>query len=144
MNKILSLSILIIMLFLIWASFAAAAPDMKEGQWEVTISSKMDMQGMSMAMPPVTYKQCLTKTDFVPNKKEPGQECEKMSVNVSGNTVTWSIKCKSKEGIMTGSGKITYKGNTYDGVMNMAFPNQGGGEGKMTSNMSGKWIGNCK
>lgn len=144
MNKILSLSILIIMLFLIWASFAAAAPDMKEGQWEVTISSKMDMQGMSMAMPPVTYKQCLTKTDFVPNKKEPGQECEKMSVNVSGNTVTWSIKCKSKEGIMTGSGKITYKGNTYDGVMNMTFPNQGGGEGKMTSNMSGKWIGNCK
>jgi hypothetical protein len=46
MNKKLSLSILIIMLSFIWASFATAAPDMKEGQWEVTISSKMDMQGM--------------------------------------------------------------------------------------------------
>jgi hypothetical protein len=138
------LFVLIVILSFVCASFAAAAPDMKEGQWEVTVNSKMEMPGMSMAMPPVTYKQCLTKTDFVPNKKEPGQECEKISANVSGNTVTWSIKCKSKEGIMTGSGKITYKGNTYEGIMNMTFPNQGGGEGKMTSNMTGKWVGNCK
>ena len=90
------------------------------------------------------YTQCLTKSDFVPKKEEPGQECEKMSVNVSGNTVSWSIKCKSKEGIMKGTGKITYKGNTYEGVMDMTFPNQDGGEGKMTSNMTGKWMGNCK
>jgi len=131
-------------LLLTWASLAAAAPDMKEGLWEITTTSKMEMPGMSMAMPPVKYTQCLTKSDFVPKKEEPGQECEKMSVNVSGNTVSWSIKCKSKEGIIKGTGQITYKGNTYEGVMNMTFPDQGGGEGKMTSNMTGKWMGNCK
>ncbi|MFO7665042.1 MAG: DUF3617 family protein [Desulfobacterales bacterium] len=136
--------IFVFALMFIWTPFAAAAPDMKEGLWEITMTSKMEMAGMSMAMPPVTYTQCLTKSDFVPKKEEPGQECEKMSVNVSGNTVSWSIKCKSKEGIMKGTGKITYKGNTYEGIMNMTFPDQGGGEGKMTSNMTGKWMGNCK
>jgi len=143
MNKTLLLA-LIIMLSFICASFAVAAPDMKEGMWEITVSSKMEMPGMSMDMPPAKHTQCLTKSDFVPQKNEPGQECEKMSVNVSGNTVSWSIKCKSKEGTMKGTGKITYKGNTYEGIMNMTFPNQGGGEGKMTSNLSGKWIGTCK
>lgn len=135
---------LLVVLFLGLASLAAAAPDMKEGLWEITTTSKMEMPGMSMAMPPVKYTQCLTKSDFVPKKEEPGQECEKMSVNVSGNTVSWSIKCKSKEGIIKGTGQITYKGNTYEGVMNMTFPDQGGGEGKMSSSMTGKWIGNCK
>ena len=143
MNKKLLLS-LIVMSSLICASFAVAAPDMKEGLWEVTVTSKMEMPGMTMPMPPVKYTQCLTKNDFVPQKAEPGQECEKMSVNVSGNTVSWSIKCNNKEGAMKGTGKITYKGNTYEGVMNMTFPNQGGGEGKMTSSMSGKWIDKCK
>jgi hypothetical protein len=143
MNKKFLLS-LIIMLSLICASFAVAAPDMKEGLWEVTVTSKMEMPGMTMPMPPAKYKQCLTKSDFVPQKAEPGQECEKMLVNVNGNTVSWSIKCNSKEGTMKGTGKITYKGNTYEGVMNMTFPNQGGGEGKMSSSMSGKWIDKCK
>lgn len=49
-----------------------------------------------------------------------------------------------KEGSTKGSCTITYKGNTYEGVMNMTFPNQGGGEGKMASHMSGKWIDKCK
>jgi hypothetical protein len=143
MNKKVIIFSMVALLFM-WASLAAAAPDMKEGLWEITVNSKMEMPGMSMAMPPAKHTQCLTKSDFVPQKNEPGQECEKMSVNVSGNTVSWSIKCKSKDGIMKGTGKITYKGNTYEGVMNMTFPNQGGGEGKMTSNMTGKWVGNCK
>jgi len=143
MNKKIIVFLMVALLFM-WASLAAAAPDMKEGLWEITTTSKMEMPGMSMAMPPVKYTQCLTKSDFVPKKEEPGQECEKMSVNVSGNTVSWSIKCKSKEGIIKGTGQITYKGNTYEGVMNMTFPDQGGGEGKMTSNMTGKWMGNCK
>ena len=71
MNKKLFLS-LIFMLSFICASFAVAAPDMKEGQWEITVTSKMEMPGMSVAMPPAKYTQCLTKSDFVPNKKRTG------------------------------------------------------------------------
>lgn len=143
MNKKLLLS-LIIMLSLMCASFAVAAPDMKEGLWEVTVTSKMEMPGMTMPMPPVKYTQCLTKNDFVPQKTEKGEQCEKVNVTINGNTVSWTVKCNGKEGSTKGSGKITYKGNTYEGVMNMTFPNQGGGEGKMTSSMSGKWIDKCK
>ena len=143
MNKRLLLSLVVLFTFL-WTSFAIAAPDMKEGLWEVTVTSKMEMPGMTMPMPPVKHTQCLTKNDFVPQKTEKGEQCEKVNVTINGNTVSWTVKCVEKEGTTKGSGKITYKGNTYEGVMNMTFPNQGGGEGKMSSSMTGKWIGNCK
>ena len=126
MNKRLLLSLVVMSTFL-WTSFAVAAPDMKEGLWEVTVTSKMEMPGMTMPMPPVKYTQCLTKNDFVPQKTEKGEQCEKMNVTINGNTVSWTVKCNSKEGSTKGTGKITYKGNTYEGVMNMTFPNQGGG-----------------
>ncbi|RPH52245.1 MAG: DUF3617 domain-containing protein [Desulfobacteraceae bacterium] len=138
------LLLLIIVLLLTYVSFAAAAPDMKEGLWEITVTSKMEMPGMTMPIPPVKYTQCLTKNDFVPQKNEKGEQCEKVNVTVNGNTVSWTVKCNGKEGPTKGTGKITYKGDAYEGVMNMTFPNEGGGEGKMTSNMSGKWIGKCK
>jgi len=143
MNK-KSLLSLVIMLSLICASFAVAAPDMKEGLWEVTVTSKMEMPGMTMPMPPVKHTQCLTKNDFVPQKTEKGEQCEKVNVTINGNTVSWTVKCTGKEGPTKATGKITYKGSTYEGVMSMTFPNQGGGEGKMTSSMSGKWIDKCK
>lgn len=143
MNKRFMLP-LIIILSLVWPSFAVTAPDMKEGLWEVTVTSKMEMPGMAMPMPPVKYTQCLTKNDFVPQKTEEGEQCEKTDVTINGDTVTWKISCTTKEGTTKGSGKITYKGDTYEGIMNMTYPNEDGSEGKMTSTMNGKWIGNCR
>ena len=39
----------------------AAAPNMREGMWEITM--KMEMAGMPGGMPPQVMKQCMTKKD---------------------------------------------------------------------------------
>jgi hypothetical protein len=112
------------------------AQNMKEGLWEIT--AKMDMQGMPVQMPPQTNTHCLTKKDTVPQKQEPGQECKVTKHEVKGDTVTWVMECKTKEGPATSNGKITYKGETFEGVVKMK---QSGME--MTQNLKGKWIGKC-
>jgi len=61
-----------IMLPLFLAGLALAEPNMEDGMWEITM--KMDMPGMSMEMPPVTFNQCLTKKDLVPQKKEKNED----------------------------------------------------------------------
>jgi hypothetical protein len=121
-------------------SIAIAGPNMKEGKWQMT--TKMEMAGMPMEMPAVTYTQCLTNKNFVPQNSTSSQgdkECEPVNTKVEGNTVTWTVKCTGEGEPFTGSGKITYSGDSFKGVMKMK---QGGMD--MTSHISGKYIGECK
>jgi len=123
-------------LVLFTASISFAAPDIKEGKWEIT--TKMEMKGMPMEMPAVTHTQCLTKNDVVPQEPPADNKCEPVKSKVSGNTVSWTIKCNGEGGPMTGSGKVTYSGDSFKGTMNVK---QRGMD--MTSNISGKYIGKC-
>jgi len=131
-KKLLVISVIVLTI----CPFSFAAPDIKEGKWEIT--TKMEMKGMSMEMPAVTHIQCLTKNDFVPQDPGANQKCEPVKSKVSGNTVTWSIKCNGEGGPMSGNGKVTYSGDGFKGSMNMK---QGGMD--MTSHISGKYIGKC-
>ena len=73
-------------------SFADSVPNMQEGRWEIT--TKMEMPGMPMNMPPMTHAQCLAKEDLVPQSSQSGDECKITNVEVSGDTVTWVMQCK--------------------------------------------------
>ena len=120
----------------------AGGPSFKEGKWEIT--TKMEMPGMPMEMPAFTHTQCMTQEDFVPDSSQQQQQgdgnCEPVKVKTSGNTVTWSIKCKSEEGgVVTGDGTMTYKKDSFTGSMKM---NQNGMA--MTMKMTGKYIGKCE
>jgi hypothetical protein len=114
----------------------AQGQNMKEGLWEIT--GKMEMPGMPMKMPPQTHTHCLTKKDVVPQKGEPGQECKMIKHDVKGDTVSWVMECKTKEGPVVMNGKVTYKGETFEGVIKMKQSDM-----EMTQNLSGKWIGKC-
>lgn len=94
-----------------------AAPDFKEGEWGVNY--RMEVVGMPFPMPPINTKKtmCLTKNNYVPDTAQQGQECKVSDQKVSGNTVTWTMHCQTKEGKVEGKGKITYKGERYDGSM---------------------------
>ncbi len=129
------------LLIFISVSFAGSGTIMKEGLWEIT--SKMEMQGMPMQMPPITFTQCLTNQELVPNQSQAGQECRMKNVKTKGNTVTWDTVCDSHQGKVISSGKITYKGDRFDGVVttNMETPDQGLTQMKML--MSGRRIGKC-
>lgn len=109
---------------------------MKEGQWQITVT--MEMPGMSMKMPPQTQTQCLSRKDVVPYKAEPGQECRLTKSDVKGDTVSWSMECKTKGGPAVFNGTVTYKGESFDGVVKMKYEGM-----DMTQNLKGKWVGPC-
>lgn len=95
----------------------AAAPDFKEGEWGVNY--RMEVVGMPFPIPPINTKKtmCLNKNNYVPDTAQQGQDCKLSDQKVNGNTVTWTMHCQTKEGKVEGKGKITYKGERYDGSM---------------------------
>jgi hypothetical protein len=127
----------IILLAAISFSFAGSGPNMNEGFWEITTITKMP----GMEMPPRKYTQCITKQEYVPQSSQPGQECTITDTKVVGNTVTWTIECKSQGEEMNGTGRITYQGDSFEGTMTMTMPQS---DMEITSDISGKRIGECK
>lgn len=129
--------ILMVVFFALFFINTAQGQNIKEGLWEIT--TKMDMPGMPMQMPPQTYTHCITKKDMVPQKKESEQECKTLKHDVKGDTVSWVIECKTREGSTVSNGRVTYKGDTFEGVAKFKHSGM-----EMTQNMRGKWIGQCK
>jgi len=125
------------------ASLSFAEPDMREGKWEIT--TKTDMPGMPMQMPPMTYTHCITKKDVIPQKPEKNEDCKIVSSKTSGNTVSWVMQCRDKDGTTVEySGKVTYKGDRFDGTVEMTLNQPGEVKMKMIQHMSGKRIGECR
>jgi hypothetical protein len=123
----------------------AAAPNMREGMWEITM--KMEMAGMPGGMPPQVVKQCFTKKDTENPQKfaqsGPGSErCQISNYQLKGNTASWDMACKGPEE-MTGSGTITFSGDSYTGTNRMSMKSGGQGQ-NMTMQYSGKRVGDCK
>ena len=129
----------IILLTLISICFAGSVPNMREGKWEIT--TKMEMPGMPMSMPPVKNTQCLTKKDLVPQNSQPGQECTVSQTKVTGNTVTWTVQCKGQGGDMKGTGEMTYSGDSLKGTIKIPMPQA---NMEMTNHITGRRIGDCK
>jgi hypothetical protein len=130
-----------VMLTILLASGAFAGPNMQDGKWEIT--SKMEMKGMKMAMPAVKTTMCLNSKNAVPQKPEKNQDCKMISNKIEGNTVTWVMQCRDKQGnTVDSTGRITYRGASFDGTMEM---DMSGREGKqhMSQKMSGRRIGEC-
>ena len=128
---------LILGMLFIFVSVSFAGSLVKEGLWEIT--SKMEIPGMPVPMPPITYRQCMTNQNPVPNQSQSGQECRMKNVKTKGNTVSWEMVCDSQQGEVKSSGKITYKNDRFNGVVMMDMP----GQGQMKMTMTGRRIGKC-
>jgi hypothetical protein len=137
LQKLLAISVILLTATSI--CFAGSAPDMQEGNWEIT--TRMEMQGMNTSMPPVTYTQCLTKKDFVPQSSQQQGECQITQSRVVGDTVIWVMKCHGHGGDAIANGTITYSGNRFEGTveMSMDYSNM-----KMVNHISGHRLGDCK
>jgi Protein of unknown function (DUF3617) len=124
----------------------AAAPDFKEGQWAMQYS--MEVTGMPFKMPSITGKRsaCLTGKNYVPDNSQAGQQCQTKDVKVNGNTVTWTMQCKTQEGSIEGQGRVTYKGDRYDGGMDaqMISMTMSGAPINYRYTMQGEREGDCK
>jgi len=116
-----------------------AASPVKSGKWQTTI--EMDMPGMPMKMPPMSHTTCITKeqaedaTNAIPkNDKQSG--CTFSDVKVDGSTISWKMTCEKQQ--MTGTGTVTYAGDSYTGKMDMKVADR-----EMHMKYSGKRLGDC-
>ena len=125
---------------LIWAQGASA--ELKEGFWEIT--SKAEMKGMSGKMPATTVKHCITKKDAAPRPKAQNQDCVMKDQKISGDTVTYTMECKTKDGTtVETSGKMNFKGDTFDGSTTTTMKGKDHPAMQMSSTMSGRYLGPC-
>jgi hypothetical protein len=112
----------------------------KAGRWQSTI--QMEMPGMPMKIPAQTVNTCITKEQaenaesLIPKSGDKRGGCTYTDVKVDGSTVSWKMACE-KSG-MTGSGSMTYHGDTYDGSMMMKVQDR-----EMSAKYTGKYAGDC-
>jgi hypothetical protein len=120
------------------AGLAWAEPQMNTGKWEIT--TKTEMAGMPTQT--ATHIQCITKEDLVPMSQDANQECQVTDIKTIGNTVLWKMACGGQggSGRMEGTGKITYQGDTMQGIMEMTILDY---NMEMKNTLSGRRIGTC-
>ncbi len=119
----------------------SSGPNMKEGKWQIT--SEISMKGIPMKMPAMSHEQCLTKKDMIPQNGQKDQgECTISDQKTSGDSVSWKVTCKNANVESTSDGTITYKGDTFNGIINMTMS---GGPMTMTgtTTITGKYLGSC-
>lgn len=141
--KVSFFAMLAIILTLVCLSGAQAADlNMKDGLWEIT--TKVEMKGMPANIPPTVTKQCMTKKESVPQQnKDKNPNCKIVDQKVSGDSVTWAMICKEKDGTVDSKGKISYKGDTFDGTTTTTIKDKSGKAQQIATKMSGKRLGPC-
>ena len=88
----------------------------------------------------VTSTQCITLGDPIPLLAADSQGCLIKDRKIDGDTISWKIYCDGQGGKMTGSGQITYNGDTMKGTMRMTIE---GANMEIKNTISGRKIGEC-
>jgi len=136
--------VLTILVVIFTTTACTASPIVEDGEWEMT--TQMEIPGVpkqagdqTYGLPPMIHHQCLSNDMMVPTQERRNRDCENMKQDISGNTVTWSMRCTSNGVISEMNGESVYKGNTMKGIMHMTTQGI-----QMTSHVTGKRIGPCK
>lgn len=128
---------------LILSQAALAAPNMKPGLWELTMST--EMAGMpAAAQRPFTMQRCYRPGEMkdpratIPQKNP---NCQFSDWKESGHTVSWKISCTGKMPL-SGSGSVTYSGTSYSGSARLHMSHDGQPM-ELMHKYTGKRLGDC-
>lgn len=114
--------------------------NLNPGLWEITTVT--EMVGMPGAgPPPMTFTQCITAENLVPQSEGETDVCQVSDVAVEGNTVSWKIVCSGEGGGMEGTGTTIYNGDTMEGTMEMVMPQM---NMQIKNTLTGKRVGECE
>ncbi|MBN2644566.1 MAG: DUF3617 family protein [Desulfuromonadaceae bacterium] len=127
----------LILLFVVSAG-PAEAMNMKEGQWQLT--TRMEIPGMPFPVPPMTFTQCLTEDNMVPQDDQQDQgSCTITDQRTVGNTYSYTMVCNSDGQRTEGKGSFTYEGTRMHGTMTINSDGM-----QMTTHYEGVWQGPCQ
>lgn len=121
---------------------SAASMEIEEGLWEIT--TKTEMKGMPFSMPESKHTQCLTKEEFIPKPDTSAGNCKMIKTKVDGNTGEWVMECHDDKIKMKSTGKLTYAGNRFEGVITTVIDDPDMGKMEMSQQLSGRRIGECE
>lgn len=124
----------------VMCALPAWALDLQPGLYSIT--TKAEMQGLGMQMPATTMEQCITEQDPVPEAPE-AEGCETTDINISGNTVTYTMVCTQQGMTMESTGKTTYHGDSFEGETTMKMGDASGGM-IIDTTVQGRRIGECR
>jgi len=133
--------VLVLFLILTLTAIPAWGVDLNPGKYEIT--SRVKMAGMPGEMPPQTITQCLTKQDKVPGASAGAQGCKITEMKTEGNSVIYKMECQQNGTTVKCDGKITYKGDSFEGTT-QTHMGPAAGNMTITTIISGKRIGNCE
>ncbi|RMH12811.1 MAG: DUF3617 family protein [Gammaproteobacteria bacterium] len=112
--------------------------DMQPGLWQTRVQVQFPNGRMPFTF---TSQRCLTQADPVPNTNQ-GQDCHNYDLTIKDNTVSWKLQCKGEKGILEGQGKITFKGKTFSGNMDIAIKERDR-SAKFVYHMQGEYQSPC-
>lgn len=120
-------------------------PDIKEGLWEFSFKSDIAAQPNSMPGIAYTSQHCLNRqTAADPHTILQNNQCEILNLNQQATQVTWNMRCQQQGIQMTGDGKVNYSHESFNGTFNMTMQGEGAGALTITTQTTGRYVGNCK
>ncbi len=114
--------------------------DFQAGRYEIT--SSISMPDMPGAMPQTTITKCLTAQDPVPDQSAASENCKIEHMKTTGNTVTWKVECQQEGQTTKTSGKMTYAGDRFEGLIDTVMV-QPHGNVTMKATVKGRRVGDC-
>lgn len=108
------------------ACLARAGTDIEPGLWQIV--TEMKTPGMSISLPAMTTRQCLTAAEISkrrellahPPSGDSAQKCKTTDFVRHGDTVTWKMSCHGGHGDSQGVGKVVYDSPTaYHGEIHV-------------------------
>lgn len=123
---------------------AFAKGNMKPGQWHIKVTH--EMQGAPFTPPPTELDKCITPEQANDPKtmlKDQNKDCDPADVKIDGNKVTYKVTCHKNGGTQTGTGEMTYAGDSYTGTMTVEMDNPRFGKMKMINHVNGTRTGDC-
>ena len=121
---------------------AGAAPSLRPGLWEVRVESRME--GMSLPMPVLTKRHCVTEQDRKPLIPEQGKDCKVLGQKMEGNTFSWRVRCRDAGGSMEGTGRMVYAGDRYHGSLDYRMTGGQMDGMRMRQEIQGRRLGDCQ
>jgi len=133
--------LLIAMLCLLPVASASAGSGFQAGEWEITSTTKMP--GMPVSAPPITFRQCMQEEDSMAQQSSENSGCRMLEQQKTGDTLSWKVRCDSEQGRADISGRLTWSGDSMQGITTMTT-DQGGQQMSITTRMQGNRLGPCQ
>ncbi len=95
-----------------------------EGYWDTLVN--VHVEGGAFPVPAIKSSKCITRDDLIPTTTDSRMNCRIVDKAIDGDDVSWRLQCSDDKAVMEGTGKITYRGESYNGEMNLTLSQANG------------------